>query len=205
MSFKSRRAEQTEATRRALVDAARALFAERGYADVATEEIVRQARVTRGALYHHFRGKEDLFRAVFEEINGELAERAAQGAMAAQDPWEQMRTGAHAFLDACLDPAVQQIALLDAPAVLGWETSRELDQQAGLGIAEAVIGAAMAAGAIQRGPLQPLAHLLLAALHEGAMLIARAQDVDAARDEVGRSVDLLLTGLRTRGGERPDA
>ncbi len=201
MSFKSRRTEQTEATRRALLDSARALFAQRGYADIATEEIVRQARVTRGALYHHFRGKEDLFRAVFEEIISELGERAAQGAMTAQDPWEQMRMGAHTFLDACLDPAVQRIALLDGPAVLGWETSRELDKQAGLGIAEAVIGAAMEAGAIERGPVQPLAHLLLAALHEGAMLIAGAQDVGAARAEVGASIDLLLTGLRRRGEE----
>ncbi|MDQ3768351.1 MAG: TetR/AcrR family transcriptional regulator [Actinomycetota bacterium] len=201
MNFKSRRTEQTEATRRALLDSARALFAQRGYADIGTEEIVRQARVTRGALYHHFRGKEDLFRAVFEEINAELGERAARGAMAEQDPWEQMRTGAHAFLDACLDPAVQRIALLDAPAVLGWETSRELDKQAGLGIAEAVIGAAMEAGAIERGPVQPLAHLLLAALHEGAMLIAGADDVGAAREEVGVSIDLLLAGLRRRGEE----
>jgi len=200
MSFKSRRAEQTEATRRALVDSARELFAQRGYADVGTEEIVRRARVTRGALYHHFRGKDDLFRAVFEEIVSELGQRAARGAMAEEDPWEQMRTGAHAFLDACLDPAVQRIALLDGPSVLGWETSRELDKQAGLGIAEAVIGAAMEAGAIERGPLQPLAHLLLAALHEGAMLIAGAEDVGAAREEVGASIDLLLAGLRRRSG-----
>jgi len=201
MNSKSRRAEQTEATRRALLDSARELFAQRGYADVGTEEIVRRARVTRGALYHHFRGKADLFRAVFEKLNCDLAERVAQGALAEQDPWEQMRTGARAFLDACLDPAVQRIALLDAPAVLGWETSRQLDKQAGLGIAEQVIGAAMEAGAIERGPLQPLAHLLLAALHEGAMLIAGAQDVGAAREEVGASIDLLLAGLRTRREE----
>lgn len=198
---KSRRTEQIEATRRALLDSARELFAERGYVDVGTEEIVRRARVTRGALYHHFRCKEDLFRAVYEEVSGELGRRAAQGAMGETNPWERLQTGARAFLDACLDPAMQRITVLDGPAVLGWETTRELDKQAGLGIAEAVIDEAMEAGAIEPGPVRPLAHLLLAVLYEGAMMIGWAEDRSAAREEVGATIDRLFAGLRTSAEE----
>jgi AcrR family transcriptional regulator len=196
MMTRSRRTEQTEGTRRALLDSARALFTERGYADVSTEEIVRRARVTRGALYHHFRGKEDLFRAVLEELNAELGERAAHRVVGETDPWNQLRAAAQGFLDAAMDPAVQRIALVDAPSVLGWETWRELDEQAALGMTELMVGTAMQAGAIVDAPLRPLAQLLLAALNEGAIMIARASDGARAREEVGTTVDLLLAGLR---------
>src|SRR2546423_14950594 len=125
MDVKNRRVEQGMATGAHLVGTARELFAARGYADVATEEIVRAAGVTRGALYHHFRGKEDLFRAVFEEVERDLTERIAQVAFAEQDPWKLIRAGAAAFLDACLEPEAQRIALMDAPSVLGWEEWRE--------------------------------------------------------------------------------
>src|SRR5215212_184607 len=103
-------AERSESTRGALIDAARRLFADRGYAAVGTEEIVRAAGVTRGALYHHFDGKEDLFRAVYEDVERELVERVAASATAAGDPLELLHAGVQAFLDACEDPAVQRIA-----------------------------------------------------------------------------------------------
>src|SRR5436190_22817927 len=110
------KAEQSEATRAALVAAGRSLFAERGYAAVATEEIVRAAGVTRGALYHHFDGKRELFAAVYEDVERQLVERIATSAMASEgDPMEALQAGAQAFLEACEDPAVQRIALLDAP------------------------------------------------------------------------------------------
>src|SRR5215472_1311022 len=112
---------RSEATRRQLVTAARALFGARGYAGVGTEEIVRAAGVTRGALYHQFRDKADLFAAVAEEVEAEIAERIAAGARAAADPVEALRAGARLFLDACGEPEVERIILLDAPAVLGWE------------------------------------------------------------------------------------
>src|SRR5499433_4322988 len=113
--------ERSEATRRSLVAAARTLFGARGYASVGTEEIVRAAGVTRGALYHQFRDKADLFAAVAEEVEAEIAERIAAGAGTATDPVEALRAGARLFLDACAEPEVEQIILLDAPAVLGWE------------------------------------------------------------------------------------
>jgi AcrR family transcriptional regulator len=190
-------AERSEATRAALVAAARPLFAGRGYAGVGTEEIVRTAGVTRGALYHHFDGKRELFEAVYEQIEAELAERIATGALAAgAAPLEAMRAGAEMFLAACTEPEVQQIALLDGPSVLGWDRWREIGAEHGLGLIEATLQAAIEAGAIAEQPVRPLAHVLMGALDEAAMLVARAEDSEAARAEVGRTIDTLLAALR---------
>ncbi len=193
-----RKAEQSEATRAALVAAARELFAERGYGAVGTEEIVRAAGVTRGALYHHFGGKEDLFLAVYEEVEGELVERIATEAMTATDPLEALAAGADAVLLACEDPAVQRIALMDAPSVLGWEAWREIGMRYGLGLVEATLQAGIDAGVLAPQPVRPLAHLLLGAIDEGAMLVARADDIASARAEVGASIAGLLEALRVR-------
>lgn len=193
-------AERSETTRSALIDAARALFAERGYAGVGTEEIVRAAGVTRGALYHHFDGKRELFAAVYERIEIELAQRIAAGALAggAADPLAAMRAGAEMFLQACTEPDVQQIVLLDGPSVLGWDRWREIAAEHGLGLIEGTLQAAIDAGAIVEQPVRPLAHVLMGALDEAAMLVARAADPDLMRVEVGRTLDLLLAGLDAR-------
>jgi AcrR family transcriptional regulator len=193
------KAEQSQATRAALIAAARELFAERGYAAVGTEEIVRSAGVTRGALYHHFAEKRALFEAVYEDVEREVVERIASTALAsARDPLSALHAGAQAFLDACEEPAVQRIGLLDAPSVLGWERWREIGLRYGLGLVEASLQAAMDAGLIAREPTRPLAHLLLGALDEGAMLVARARDAGQTRSEVGASIDRLLDALAAR-------
>lgn len=194
----SLRLERAEATRAALLSAGRSLFAQRGYAAVATEEIVRRARVTRGALYHHFRDKEDLFRAVVEDVERELTERITAESLAAgaTEPWAALRAGARAFLDASAEPEVQRIITLDAPAVLGWEAWREIGQRYGLGLVEGVLEAAMEAGALARQPARPLAHVLIGALDEAAMYVARADDVERAREEMAATIDRLLEGLR---------
>lgn len=190
-------AERSEATREALIGAARKLFAERGYAGVGTEEIVRAAGVTRGALYHHFGGKRDLFEAVYERIEAELAERIATGALAsgAAAPLDAMRAGAEMFLQACTEPEAQRIVLLDGPSVLGWDRWREIAAEHGLGLIEATLQAAVDAGAIADQPARPLAHVLMGALDEAAMVVARAEDPEKMREEVGRTLDSLLAGL----------
>lgn len=190
-------AERSEATREALIAAARALFAEHGYAGVGTEEIVRAAGVTRGALYHHFGGKKDLFEAVYERVERELAERIAAGALAGGGaaPLDAMRAGAEMFLQACTEPEAQQIALLDGPSVLGWDRWREIAAEHGLGLIEATLQAAIEAGAIADQPVRPLAHVLMGALDEAAMLVARAEDPEQMRGDVGRTLDSLLAGL----------
>jgi AcrR family transcriptional regulator len=196
---RSLKADQSEATRAALVEAARELFAQRGYAAVSTEEIVRSAGVTRGALYHHFAGKRELFEAVYEDVERRLVEQIAASAISsATDPLAAMHAGAQAFLDACEDPAVQRIALLDAPSVLGWERWREIGLRYGFGLVQATVQAAMDAGLIERQPVTPLAHILLGAIDEGAMLIARANDGGETRAQVGASVARILDTLRPR-------
>lgn len=192
-------AERSQATRDALIGAARKLFAKRGYAEVGTEEIVRAAGLTRGALYHHFGGKRELLAAVYEQIERELAERIASGALGATDPLEAMRAGTEMFLDACLEPEVQRIVLLDAPAVLGWERWRAIAAEHGLGLIEATLEAAMEAGEIVEVPVKPLAHVLMGAFDEAAMVVARAEDPVATRAEVAETLDILLEGLRPRG------
>jgi AcrR family transcriptional regulator len=195
---RSMMAERSEATREALIAAARSLFATRGFAAVGTEEIVRVARMTRGALYHHFQSKEDLFRAVYEDVERELVERIAGDALSAGDPLAALHAGARAFLDACEDPAVHQISLIDAPSVLGWEQWREIGLRYGFGLVQQTLEAAMEAGLIERQPVLPLAHLLLGAMDEAAMLVARADDGGRTKREVGASVDRYIDSLRPR-------
>lgn len=197
MNVKRTQAERSEATRDALIEAARGLFAGRGYADVGTEQIVRAAGVTRGALYHHFDGKRSLFEAVYERVEAELAERIAAGALASGTtaPLDAMRAGAEMFLQACTEPEAQRIALLDGPSVLGWDRWREIAAEYGLGLIEGSLRAAIEAGAIRDQPVRPLAHVLMGALDEAAMLVARADDPDQMREEVGRTLDSLLAAL----------
>jgi len=199
MEARTRKAEQSEATRLALIAVARELFAERGYAGVGTEEIVQRARVTRGALYHHFRDKKDLFRAVYEQLEAKLAEALTQqlAESPADDPIGLLGTGVRAYLDYCMDPALARIALVDAPSVLGWQEWREVGERYGLGLVEAGLEGAMAAGAISDQPAKPLAHLILGALGEAGMLIANADDPKAARAEVEQPLLALLHGLRS--------
>jgi AcrR family transcriptional regulator len=186
---------RSQATRQQLVSSARALFGARGYANVGTEEIVRAAGVTRGALYHQFRDKADLFAAVAEEVEAEVSERIAAGAGAAADPVEALRAGTRLFLDACAEPEVERIILLDAPAVLGWAAWRDLAGQYGLGLVRLGLQSAIDAGAIVPQPIAPLAHILIGALDEAALYVAGAEDQAAARQECAAIFDRILRGF----------
>jgi AcrR family transcriptional regulator len=198
--MKTRRAEQAEGTRSALIEAARPLFADRGYAAVATEEIVAAARVTRGALYYHFEDKKDLFRAVYAVADRELVEGIAQVAAAEPDPWQSLIAGCDAFLDACIDPALQRIVFLDAPSVLGWREWHETAEAASaLGLVEFGLQAAADAGVVRVGNVPVFAHLVLGALNEAGMFIAHSDDPPDARDRVGAAMRELLDGMRSAG------
>jgi AcrR family transcriptional regulator len=188
--------ERAQATRTALMSAARELFTERGYAGVGTEEIVGRAKVTRGALYHHFTDKRDLFRAVHEQMEGEIVDAIAARMDGTADPLELLKTGTRAFLDACMDPAHAQVNLLDAPSVLGWAEWREIDMRYGMGLMTAGLQAGMDAGVLREQPVLPLAHLLLAAMGEAAMMIANSKEPRATRDEMENSLLEVLEGLR---------
>src|SRR5690242_636947 len=197
--------ERSQATRARLLQAARELFAQRGYAHVGTEQIVRAAGVTRGALYHHFADKRQLFEAVHEQLERGLVQQLAHAAVAASgDPLQALQAGTAAFLQACEDPAVQQIAVLDAPSVLGWERWREIGMKYAFGLVQAALQEAVDAGEIAPQPVEPLAHLLLGASHEGAMLVARAHDHGATRRQVTASIARFLDSLRPPSGAEAD-
>jgi AcrR family transcriptional regulator len=186
-----------EATKAALIAAARELFVTKGYFATGTEEIVAKANVgTRGALYHHFADKEDLFRAVFDQVQADLA--AATIVNERDDALELLTAALQQFLDASADNAdVQQILLIDGPAVLGWDRWRSLEAEYGLGVIMAMLDAAVAQKVIPRQPTAPLAHMLLAAVDEAALYIANAPDRRQAHNQARQSLMRLLGGLRT--------
>jgi AcrR family transcriptional regulator len=176
--------------------AARRLFTERGYAAVPAEDIVAAAGLTRGALQHHFGGKRELLRAVFEQLEAETTSQVATAIAGATGSWAAATMGLSAFLDACQDPAVIQIALTDAPAVLGWAEWRAIEADHGLGLITAGLELAMVEGVIRRQPVTVLAHLILSAVIEAALLIARAADTAAARTDAEQALLALLAGVR---------
>ena len=198
-----KKAEQSEATRAVLLQATRELFTERGYADTGTEDIAQRAGVTRGALYYQFRDKPGLFRAVLEDLNLNISTQVVSAMQANQeepgDLWDLLvNAGREVYLDACLDPAFQRIVLIEAATVLGWEEKRAEDEKYGLGIIRGMIHALLEAGLIAPQPVEPLAHLVLSAITDAAMYIARADDIPAARKEMGASLERLFSGLRVK-------
>lgn len=187
------RAEQRAATRQALLAEGRRQFAADGYHHVVLAEVARAAGVTKGAAYHHFDSKAGLFRAVVSEVQRELGERVAAAAERHQDLWEQLRAGCRAFLAAGTDPAVRLILLVDAPAVLGWEEWRALDEESSARHLAEALTALAAAGIIDDQPVDPLTQLLSGAMNEAALWIARGGDPQAGE----QALDRLLAGLRT--------
>ena len=190
-------AERSAETREALIAAARQLFAVHGYADVSLETIVRTAGVTRGALYHHFADKTELFAAVFERVEGEVAARMGEAIAAAgqTDPVEVMRLGAGFWLDACADPEIQRIVLVDAPAVLGWTRWTEIGNRYNIGLVRALLGDAIETGRIPAQPVEATALTLLGAMREATLYIARAQDHDQARQDAGAVMNRIISAL----------
>jgi AcrR family transcriptional regulator len=166
--------ERTEATTGQLLDAARRLFAADGYNATSLDGVVAAAGVTKGALYHHFSSKRDLFRGVFEREQAALAQVCHDAYAAEDDAWAGFHAGCRAFLESSLDPGVQRIVLLDAPAVLGWETVREIEARYSMAMIERGLSQAIEEGRIGPRPTGPLAHMLFGALCEGAMTVARS-------------------------------
>jgi AcrR family transcriptional regulator len=192
---KDKRVAQGDATRAALVLAARELFGQQGYVDTSNDEIVARAGVTKGALYHHFNGKEDLFRAVFEQVERQVSDVAVD-AFLGPDSWQALLNGCSLWIDAHLDPSVRRIVLQDARAVLGWDEVRAIENRFGATALRGALRKAMHAGVIERQPLRPLALLLSGALGEGCLYIADAPDQASARSEVGTLIIRMLSAFR---------
>ncbi|WP_165958818.1 TetR/AcrR family transcriptional regulator [Actinomadura sp. KC345] len=194
--------DRSRRTKETLVASARALFAERGYAGVSAAEIVAVAGLTRGALHHHFGDKRELFRAVLEQMEGEIVGRVAEAIGGAADSWQAATAGVSAFLDICEEPEVVQIALRDAPAVLGWAAWRDIEAAHGLGLIKAGLQSAIDEQVLTPQPVDVLAHLVLSAVIEAALLIAHAPDRSTARAASEQTLIALLAGLRTAPPDR---
>jgi AcrR family transcriptional regulator len=193
-------AQRTAETRSRLIAAGRRLFSQHSFADVPTQVIVEAAGVTRGALYHQFADKAALFEAVYEEVEGELVAEIAEK-IAARQPSDQlaaMRAGARLFLERCAAPDIHRIALVNAPAVLGWQRWREIGAKYGLGVIEGMLTQAVADGVIPAQPVRPTAHMVLGALDEAALYISRAEDAEQARAEMYEVCDRLIDGIAGR-------
>ena len=190
-------AERSAETRESLIAAARTLFAAHGFADVALETIVRAAGVTRGALYHHFPDKTELFAAAFEQVEGEVAARMGEAIASANetDPIEVMRLGARFWLDECADPEIQRIVLVDAPAVLGWTRWTEIGNRYNTGLVRDMLTSAIQSGRIPPQPVEATALTMLGAMREATLYVALAQDHDQARREAGSVIDRLIGAL----------
>jgi len=191
-----KKASQSEATRKRLEDVARKLFAERGFSGVSGEELVAAAEVTRGALYHHYDGKDGLFEAVVDGAMREAQEKIAVQAAAARDPLRALQLGIAAFLMLSTEPDFQRILLIDAPAVLGWEKWREMDSRHGFGLMRGALAAAVKAGLLREHDPDMLAHLLQGAVIEAAMVIARAGDAVRARKAAEQAIGAMIDGWR---------
>jgi len=198
----ARRAEHAADTRGALVAAARRLFAAHGFDGTGTEQIVAEARVTRGALYHHFRDKADIFRAAMAEAAADVATRLIDEQLAtdAQSPMAEIREGVSAFLDVCVDGDFQRIVLVDGPRVLGSDAWEDLVEQYGRGILEEWLERCVGTGDLEEMPLRALARLLIAMLTEASLAIARSDDPQSERAAFGETLDRILIGLRPPGG-----
>ncbi|MGW4366705.1 TetR/AcrR family transcriptional regulator [Nocardia takedensis] len=189
--------DRSRTTRSALEQAGRRLFADKGFTATSAELLVAEAGVTRGALHHHYGDKRGLFLAVLEqlEVDNTAEIRAAMRAVEGEDLMVGMAVGLNAFLEICQRPEMIRIALYDAPAVLGWEQWREIEMRHGLGLIVTELDKAKDAGLIPDVPVRVLGQLVLSAVAEAGLVVAHAEDRDAARAQAQQSLMLLVSGL----------
>lgn len=199
MAVKKLRERQAEATRQLLVAVARGLFAERGYARTSVEEIIQRAGVARGALYHHFSGKDTLFLAVYEAVQSEMASRAVTAAVAERDPWASARAGLAAFLEACLEPEFRQIVIIDSVAVLHKDVWADPIEHIELPMLRTVL-APLVESQLPGLTVEALVHVALGGLYGAALYIARAPEPRSAQREAEEVVEAIIRGLITSEG-----
>jgi AcrR family transcriptional regulator len=187
------------------VDSAVELFTRRGYAGTSLDEVAKRARVTKGALYHHFSGKQALFEAAFDVVENRIMRRLAEIVSAPGDPWETAVAGLRAYVRVCLEPAYQRIVIHEAPVVMGWERWREAEEHFSYGLLRTAIEMLVDAGEIADMPVEITTRLLFGALSAGASTIAGASDPKKASAEVERTIVRVIEGLRVRPSEDPPA
>jgi AcrR family transcriptional regulator len=186
-----------QATRAQLIAVATRLFASRGYEDTSIEAVLQEAGVSRGSLYHHFAGKEALFEAVLDDVETRVGSQTIAAAVGADGPAAALRAAFLAWIRLAGDPVVQRILLIDAPAVLGWERWRAMEERHALGAIRATLQAIADQGNLRPELVGTLAHVLLASVNEVALVVARSDDPATAMNEGADAIDELLRRLLT--------
>ena len=194
--MRSRRVDNIESTRKALVDSAQDLFTKRGYAGTSLDAIVKRARVTKGALYHHFSGKQALFEAAFNLVETAAMNRLSAVVDGDGDAWERAMAGIKAYVRVCLEPSYQRIVIHEAPVVMGWERWREAEEHFSYGLVRATVEALVDAGEIGPLPVEVTTRILFGALSAGAETIASSPDSKKAAADVTRTIVTVMAGMR---------
>jgi AcrR family transcriptional regulator len=194
--MRSRRVDYTESTRQALVDSALDLFTKRGYAGTSLDAIVKRARVTKGALYHHFSGKQALFEAAFDLVETGAMNRLTEVVAGEGSAWERAVEGIQAYVRVCLEPSYQRIVIHEAPVVMGWERWREAEEHFSYGLVRAMVEALIDAGEMEPLPVEVTARILFGALSAGAEAIASAADPKRSATEVTKTIVAVMEGMR---------
>ncbi|MFG0213449.1 TetR/AcrR family transcriptional regulator [Brevibacillus porteri] len=196
--MKMSKAEQKQQTMQKLIEVAREMFSRQGYADAAMEDIVKQAGVTRGALYHNFGSKEGLFEAVLASVQQEIGERVEAEAAKSEDPWQQLILGCLAFVSSTVEHRNKRILLIDGPSVIGWETWRRMDEENSMRHLREQLQTMQEQGYLRPVSIDALTHLLSGAMNEAVLWISETSDHEKSLEEISEAMTLLLEGYRTK-------
>lgn len=191
-----RNKEETNETIRKLIEVARHSFTTKGYADSALEDIVQEANLTRGALYHHFGNKKKLFRVVLEAVQKDVAVQVETEAAKSEDPWDQLLFGCRAFVTAAVEPQNKRVLLIDGPAVLGWEVWRRMDEQNSMRLLREQLQSMQEQGYLRAVSIEAMTHSLSGAMNESALWIAQMPDYEHALEETMTVISILLEGFK---------
>ena len=204
----SRRAAYSASTKRALVEVAETLFTEHGYANASLDSIVAGAQVTKGALYHHFSGKQALFEAVFERVEDDASKLIQKALKGRKDPWEKARSGLRCFLEVVQEPRYRRIVVQDGPAVLGHERFREQEERSTYANVVDIVRSVLVAGSweLDEDMVQTFSRIFFGAMSSAGESIAGSDDPVAAADRVEVAISFIISGfqaLTESGGEMP--
>jgi AcrR family transcriptional regulator len=192
----SRRQEYSSSTRRALLKNAGDLFAERGYAGTSLDEVVSAARVTKGALYHHFQGKLALFQAVFDHVEGTAVKRITADVRRQKDPWDKALTAVSSFLAVCQEPAYRRIVMQEGPVVLGFDRWRQGEERSTYGLVHDLVRRVLRQYDIQGTLLETFTRIFFGAMSAAGVAVAEAENPETASRDVSTVIALMLAGLR---------